>query len=1360
MEIVLSQFVKSLAESGLMSEGEIEAFINTLPLEKKPDDGAALARELVRQKKLTKFQAQAVYQGKVKALILGDYVVLDRIGQGGMGQVFKAEHKVMKRVVALKTLPASATKSEQAVKRFHREVEVAARLSHPNIVTAHDAGEDHGLHYLVMECVDGDNFASYVREHGRIPVNIALDYIAQAAKGLEYAHKQKVIHRDIKPSNLLLDHEGNVKILDMGLARLNQEIGVEDQTAEETLTGTGQMMGTIDFMPPEQAENTKTADERSDIYSLGCTMFFLLTGRVLYSGDTTVMKIIAHREHSVPSLRAELPEIPEQLDAVYQKMVAKKPEDRYGSMSEVIAELEKCGAPPPEQLAETESFSPVPRIKTAGDEPSIDLNLPVVSPMDDLRRVRPKKPQRGKFGAKAIIVAGAALGLLFVLSLLGVVFMLRTPEGTVVVTVNEAGAELSVDGGKITVKSPGDNEPVEIEVVEGKHTLRVRKGGFQTHTEEFSIRSGGKETVRVLLVPLKATVASKPRPGPGKSSKPGAASKPPPDDVSPDTPATDWTPNPNAPPLAVAPVTPEQAQQHQRAWAEYLGVPLEKTNSMGMKFRLIPPGEYDMGSPESEEGRRDDEGPVHRVRITKPFYVGVYEVTQEEYRQVMGDNPSSFSATGTSSSLVVNSDTGRHPVEKVSWDDAAQFCVSLSALPGEKQVGGFYRLPTEAEWEYACRAGTTTIFHFGDSLSSSQANFDGTEPYAAAEKGARLERSTPVGLHQPNAFGLFDMHGNVWEWCQDRKQSKYYRRSIIDDPPGPRVGSLRVSRGGSWRHGGFCCRSAARGGDPRDYRSWSVGVRVVWVPPPRHWKPQRLAKREVMTNSIGMNLVSIPPGEFVMGSPEAERRVTLGRTVHVGSYYPNKFGLYDMHGNVCEWCADWYGEDYYQTSPTENPGSPPSGKYRILRGSGWMYMPKWARAANRSQGTPDRTSSAVGMRVVCETTGNLPDLDESVSNSIDMTFTLIPAGEFQMGSPESEEDRQTDETQHKVKITRPFYLGVFEITQAEHLKVMGSDPSFFSSNGGGAQLVQGMDTSQFPVEMISWADAVQFCAKLSALPEEEKAGRHYRLPTEAEWEYACRAGTRTPFNHGDSYSSEYANFKGESDEGPQHAVRITKPFYLGMYEVTQEQYRRVMGANPSAHAMGGAREAKVKGLETDHFPVETVSWEDAHRFCLELSAMPEEIRAGRRYRLPTEAEWEYACRADTTTPFHFGISLSSQRANVLGDSPHGYAKEGPTLGRPSEVGSYPANPFGLYDMHGNVWEWCADWYDDEYYPTSPTDSPLGSSSGSSRSQRGGSWSSFPVYCRAANRSNVYPDSQRDNVGFRVVCDTIGAPGGK
>jgi serine/threonine protein kinase len=196
MTVVLTQFVRSLIDSRLMTADEVDDFLDTLPPEKKPADGAELAKELVRQGKLTKFQAQAIYQGKAKGLILGEYIVLDRIGEGGMGQVYKAQHKVMERVVALKTLPSSAMKSERAVQRFHREVKVAARLSHPNVVTAHDAGESQGVHYLVMENVEGSDLSVLVRTKGTVTVQNAINYILQAARGLEYAHNKKVIHRE------------------------------------------------------------------------------------------------------------------------------------------------------------------------------------------------------------------------------------------------------------------------------------------------------------------------------------------------------------------------------------------------------------------------------------------------------------------------------------------------------------------------------------------------------------------------------------------------------------------------------------------------------------------------------------------------------------------------------------------------------------------------------------------------------------------------------------------------------------------------------------------------------------------------------------------------------------------------------------------------------------------------------------------------------------------------------------------------------------------------------------------------------------------------------------------------------------
>jgi hypothetical protein len=261
------------------------------------------------------------------------YQVVRLLGTGGMGAVYEALHLVMQRPVALKVIKRAYTADLTAVERFRREVRAAARLSHPNIVAAYDAENVGDTHFLVMEFVAEKSLASVLKEHGPLPVALACEYIRQAALGLQHAHERGMVHRDVKPDNLMLTADGTVKVLDFGLATLLVDGGAEG------LTGTSVIMGTPDYMAPEQAEDAHKADSRADVYSLGCTLYHLLAGEIPYPAPTSLLKILAHREQPVPPVRRKRPDVPEGLARVLARMLAKNPKDRYQTAGEVAAAL-------------------------------------------------------------------------------------------------------------------------------------------------------------------------------------------------------------------------------------------------------------------------------------------------------------------------------------------------------------------------------------------------------------------------------------------------------------------------------------------------------------------------------------------------------------------------------------------------------------------------------------------------------------------------------------------------------------------------------------------------------------------------------------------------------------------------------------------------------------------------------------------------------------------------------------------------------------------------------------------------------------------------------------------------------------
>jgi serine/threonine protein kinase len=272
---------------------------------------------------------------------IGDYVVLEPLGAGGMGTVYRAEHVLMKRPVALKIIQRQHQSNALLQRRFEREVRTLAKLSHPNVVTAFDARQDAGWLYLVTELIEGLDLGKLVRKKGPLPPIKAAHYAWQAANGLQYAHSKGIVHRDIKPENLFLDQSQKIKVLDLGLARFSTP-GLE-QADKAGLTESSQVLGTASYISPEQARAAAKADPRSDIYSLGCTLFFLLVGRPPYVGDSMVAIILAHVGEPIPSaaLSSVRHQIPAQLDELVQSMMAKDPNDRPASMNVVVAELAK-----------------------------------------------------------------------------------------------------------------------------------------------------------------------------------------------------------------------------------------------------------------------------------------------------------------------------------------------------------------------------------------------------------------------------------------------------------------------------------------------------------------------------------------------------------------------------------------------------------------------------------------------------------------------------------------------------------------------------------------------------------------------------------------------------------------------------------------------------------------------------------------------------------------------------------------------------------------------------------------------------------------------------------------------------------
>jgi hypothetical protein len=399
------------------------------------------------------------------------YRIIRRLGEGGMGVVYQAEHRLMERLVAVKVVSRALLGNPEAVELFNREVRASAKLDHPHIVKAYDAEQAGDLQLLAMEYVEGRSLADVLAKKGPLPVAYACQCVRQAALGLQHAHEKGMVHRDLKPHNLMLTLKGAVKILDFGLAKVRSE-----RVAGQHATGADVVLGTPEYMAPEQALNTKDADIRADIYALGCTLFHLLTGRPPFAGETPLAVVMAQMQAAPPAVETLRPDVPSELADLVRRMLTKDPARRPQTPKEVVDALAPFAKP-------ARAATPPPA--------SHPQAVPTPTPRPRRRWLLPAAVAAG------LLLAGAGLWA-------GGVFKVKTKAGTIVLEDLPADAEVTVDGEKATLTTD-DGNTVTIGVAAGKkQRLEVRKDGFTTFGEEVEIAAGGRRTVTVRLEPAAA----------------------------------------------------------------------------------------------------------------------------------------------------------------------------------------------------------------------------------------------------------------------------------------------------------------------------------------------------------------------------------------------------------------------------------------------------------------------------------------------------------------------------------------------------------------------------------------------------------------------------------------------------------------------------------------------------------------------------------------------------------------------------------------------------------------------------------------------------------------------------------------
>lgn len=824
-------------------------------------------QDLSQDKLLATAPRAPVGEERIPTPALGNIPLLAKLGQGGMGAVYYGIHPRLDVEVAVKVLPFNlAEQHPEMIERFFREAKVAAQVKSSHLVQVTDVNEESGLYYIVMEFVRGVSAGDHIRklkeEGQQLSEASALDICFAATQGLVAAHNKGVIHRDIKPDNIMIpkaeDGEGlafsESKLTDLGLAR-GEEFG-------RTLTGTQATMGTPGYLAPEQAEDAKRAGKPADVFSMGATLYSLLAGQAPFTGSSLLRVLTATAQEPHNPIGELRPEVSEATSGLIDRSLAKSPGGRYADAVDLLEALTACRSSTVQRATQVTSPSAQPEpgpTRVAGPSPILPpatAERTIASPARPYEVHAPPAPStRLTAGKVAMSLAVAAL-----LVGTGLWWATKGSEGPVrqdskerVSHRDNAAKRMEALEGQASVEAlrtrlekaekdlkanvrgaPHDAVLMKLNTLCAKHAFGgsnyqdadksfnlgkalITDKQYGQAIEEFREAKTGlnaalnfwrfaesalrmEDTCRQSLNKASGRVD----PSSMKLLKDGAGY------LAAGKAWSSFCAYKRALELVGYPLW--DAKEGIADYANRTGLRPTRSLDLGagvkLELVLIPAGTFVMGSPESEE-RRDSDETQHQVTLTKPFYMARCETTQSQYRCIMGANPSWYKDAD-------------NPVERITFADAVEFCKKAT-----EELQSEVRLPTEAEWEFACRAGTTTPFHFGETISTDQVNYCGKYVYGNGRKGLYRSRTANVGSFVSNRFGLQNMHGNVSEWCMDWYGE--YPKGPVKDPTGPSNGTRRVMRGGHYGGEPWLCRSADRSGcglNP-DFKEPSMGFRVV-----------------------------------------------------------------------------------------------------------------------------------------------------------------------------------------------------------------------------------------------------------------------------------------------------------------------------------------------------------------------------------------------------------------------------------------------------------------------------------------------------------------------------------------------------